>query len=227
MKLISHKTVVWAKSKLNLIKGVMAIFGLLLMGSSTQAQFTWPVYEPFGEYTNGTTLGVPGPTTTNAASPWWGNSGIGNGVGSSQPIVFDYEALSYPALLADANSTPKGVSSALATGSHDAAAPFTAHAGTIYASFLIGNINNQTTTIDRMFFSLNTGTSASGGFGMSVYLTTDYRLKKIRKKASSSPSGCFCYRPYLTANYQCHPRGCNRLPDKYRFQCPCRGGSLA
>ena len=190
MKSSIHKPVVWAKSKLNLMKSMVTGCGLLVMLSSAQAQFTWPVYEPFGEYTNGTILGVPGPTTTNAASPWWGNSGIGNGVSSSQPIVFDYEALSYPALLADTNSTPKGVSSANVTGSHDAAAPFTSHSGSIYASFLINNINNQATIIDRMIFSLNTGTSASGGFGMSVYLTTDYRLK-IRKNPSGSPSGVF------------------------------------
>jgi autotransporter-associated beta strand protein len=190
MKLPMNKKIVREQVKLNLIKSVMAGCGMLLMLSSAQAQFTWPVYEAFGEYTNGTILGVPGVTTTNAASPWWGSSGIGNGVGSSQPIVFDYEALSYPALVADTNSTPRGVSSASVTGSHDAAAPFTSHSGNIYASFLINNINNQTTTIDRMMFSLNTGTSASSGFGMSVYLTTDYRLK-IRKNPSGSPSGAF------------------------------------
>ena len=183
--------ILWAKSKFNIMSMVTSC-GLLLAFSNAQAQFTWPVYEPFGEYTNGTILGVTNlavtPPVINAASPWWGI--IGNGIGSSQPIVFDYEALSYPALVADTNNTPRGVSSASVTGSHDAAASFTAHAGTIYASFLINNINNQGTTFDRMFFSLNTGTSASGGFGMSVYLTTDYRLK-IRKNPSGSPSGAF------------------------------------
>lgn len=189
MKTAMHRPFGWMKSKLN-IKNMVAGCSLLLLLPSARAQFTWPVYEPFGQYTNGTILGVPGVTTTNAASPWWGSSGIGNGVGSSQPIVFDYEALSYPALVADTNSTPKGVSSASVTGSHDAAAPFTSHLGTIYASFLINNINNQGTTFDRMFFSLNTGTSASSGFGMSVYLTSDYRLK-IRKNPSGTPSGAF------------------------------------
>src|ERR1039458_2418468 len=92
MKTAMHRPFGWMKSKLN-IKNMVAGCSLLLLLPSARAQFTWPVYEPFGQYTNGTILGVPGVTTTNAASPWWGSSGIGNGVGSSQPIVFDYEAL--------------------------------------------------------------------------------------------------------------------------------------
>jgi hypothetical protein len=179
--------IIWVKSKLNIMSMVTGC-SLLLLLPTARAQFTWPVYEPFGEYTNATPIGVTNATTGSAASPWWGS--IGNGVSTSNPQVYDYAALSYPALVADANSTPKGMISSSVTGSHDAAAPFTSHVGSIYASFLINNINNQGTTIDRMFFSLNTGTSASSGFGMSVYMTTDYRLK-IRKNPSGSPSGVF------------------------------------
>jgi autotransporter-associated beta strand protein len=198
MNSIKPKTVVGVTPKRNILKRVVAGCGLLLLLPSAQAQFTWPVYEPFGEYTNNTPLGVTNATTGSAASPWWGS--IGNGVSTSNPQVFDYAALSYPALVADTNSTPKGAISSSVTGSHDAAAPFTSHAGTIYASFLINNINNQGTTIDRMFFSLNTGTSASSGFGMSAYLTTDYRLK-IRKNPSGNPSGAFSGpTPVLTTN---------------------------
>src|SRR2546427_349875 len=147
MKPDMHKTVVCRKSKIKLFYSLVAgCLFLLLPGA--RAQFTWPVYEPFGEYpTNGTLLGVTNATTGSAASPFWGS--IGNGATTSNPQVFDYAALSYLALVSDANSTPKGIISASVTGSHDAAAPFTGQTNrTIYASFLINNINNQGTTID-------------------------------------------------------------------------------
>ena len=194
MKLTLHTTVVWVKSKLSFIPGVVAVSGLLLLLPGAHAQFTWPVYEPFGEYTNGTSLGSG---VTNPASAFWY---VGNGAGASNPNVFDTSALSYPALLADSNSTPKGARSAIVTGSRDAAAPFAPQTNkTIYVSFLLGNIYNNGTTIDRMFFNLSDKADSATSYRMSAYLTADYRIK-IMKNQSSGAGVLSAGTPILSTN---------------------------
>jgi autotransporter-associated beta strand protein len=195
MKERMHITIGCLKSPLRLFQGVAAGVSLLAALSSAQAQFTTlPIYDPFGQYDENSGLGANNTTST---SNYWNQ---GNSVGSSNPRVLAASALAYPALVSDTNTVPKGVRSAISTGSRDAGALFTPRAGTIYASFLINNINNQGTTFDRMFFSLQTGTSMSGGFGMAAYLTPDLRIK-IRKNPSGSPSGAFsAATPVLSTN---------------------------
>jgi autotransporter-associated beta strand protein len=189
MKERMHITIGGLKSPLRLFKGVAAGVSLLAALSGAQAQFTTlPIYDPFGQYAEATRLGV------GSAAPSWT---LGNSATSSSAEVQAARALSYPSLVADTNSTPKGLRSATVTGSKDAGGAFTAHAGTIYVSFLINNINNQGTTFDRMFFSLQTGTSMSGGFGMSAYLTPDSRIK-VRKNASGGGAFSAATPPLVT-----------------------------
>jgi len=176
MKTQMQECVDGRKTRSKLFRSLLAA-GLLLLPSA-RAQFTWPVYESFGEYTNGTTLGS---SVTNAAVPTWWQ--VGNTASTINPVVSDTYALSFPALLADPNGDPKGVISSTATGSRDAGAEFLSHTGTIYCSFLISNVNNAGTTFDRMFFNLANANSATS-FRMSAYFTTDYRLKVIKDQSS-------------------------------------------
>jgi hypothetical protein len=189
MKSIIEKPIFRLSVENKTVKALVTGLGLFFLLNSAQAQvappaFTWPVYEPFGEYTNNTFLGSG---NTGMATNTWNQ---GNGAGATSPKVFDIYALSYPALVVDTNPTPKGAVSSTATGSRDCGALFTAHGGQVYASFIISDFNNQGTLFDRMFFSLQTSTSLSSGFGMSIYFTTDYRLR-IRKNPSGNPSGTF------------------------------------
>ena len=159
------------KSKLNLIKMLAASCGLLLL-QSAQAQFAFPVYEPF-DYGN-ESLGTAGSSGINWAS--------GNSVSSSCASINTAFALSYPGLLADPNATPRGLKSNIGTSKSRYAA-FTSQTGTIYASFLL-NVTNTTGTGDRLFFALSAaGTGLSSPSG--VWLDSANRLK-ISKNSSAA-----------------------------------------
>src|SRR5215472_10813087 len=104
MKPTTPKTCVRLATRLNIFKILVSACSLLLLLPGAKAQFTWPVYEPFGEYIEGEFLG------TNDSLPFWnvGNAGT-NGVSSF--IITSTAAMSFPALVADTNSDPKGVMS--------------------------------------------------------------------------------------------------------------------
>src|SRR5262249_25656635 len=143
--------------KLKLFQALLAGCCLLLFMPSAWAQFTWPVYESFGQYTNDTRLGS---TATNAAVPVWCH--VGNTATASKPRGFDPNAMSVTGLVADTNLVPKGTISSSVTGSHDAGAHFTSRPGTIYVSFLVSNIFNAGgLNADRMFFNLADSDSAT------------------------------------------------------------------
>jgi autotransporter-associated beta strand protein len=177
MKTAINNTVGGVPSKLKLLKSVVAGCGLLLMLPSAWAQFTWPVYEPFSEYTDGEPLG------TNDSLAYWnfGNNGT-NGVASY--IITNAAAMSFPALVADTNPAPKGVmSQPVLDTSADRGAMFTTHTGTMYASFLLNYIDNGAATItpaDRCFFNLVDNAAAGSSdthIVTSVWLTPDYQIE--------------------------------------------------
>lgn len=184
MKTTVRKTYVRLTTRLNIFKCLVAGCALLFLLPSAKAQFTnWPVYEPFGEYLEGEDLG------TNGDSGIYWDVGNGGTNGVSSFIITGTAAMSYPALVADTNSDPKGVMSQYQPNSSaDRGFIFptnTLGTGAIYASFLLNYIDNGAATAfpyDRACFNLVTGaTDESGGsFGAiysSVWMTADYRLK--------------------------------------------------
>lgn len=183
MKPSIPKTCVRLATRLNIFKSLVAACGLLLLLPAAKAQFTnWPVYEPFGEYTEGEDLGTNG----DSGILWDVGNGGTNGVNSY--IITSTAAMSFPALVFDTNSDPKGVMSQYQPNtSADRGFIFptnTLGTGAIYASFLLNYIDNGAATAfpyDRPCFNIVTGaTDESGGsFGAiysSVWLTADYRL---------------------------------------------------
>lgn len=181
MKATTPKTCVRLTARLNIFKILVAACGLLLLLPAAKAQFTWPVYEPFGEYIEGENLG------TNDMLPYW-NVGNGGSNGVSSYIVTSAAAMSYPALVADTNPVPRGVMSVWEnTTSADRGFMFTSNnlsAGAIYGSFLLNYLDNgaaNLTPANRCIFNLVTGATdeTNGSFGnidTSVWLTPDYRL---------------------------------------------------
>jgi autotransporter-associated beta strand protein len=155
------------------------VTGLLLLLPNARAQFTWPVYEPFGEYTN--TFDLGGGDSTN----YW-NFGNGGGAGVASYVITNAAAMTYPALLPETNPVPAGVASVpVLNTSADVGAVFTTNLGTIYVSFLFNYIDNGasvTTPGDRIFFQLvpDAPTTNDGGSFTHVWtdiaMTPDYRL---------------------------------------------------
>lgn len=182
-----------------LLKGLAASCGLLLLASTAQATFTWPVYEPFSEYTNGTGLGA------DISSNFW-NFGNGNG-GVSTYIVSSSAPLSFPALLPDpTNSGPNGVQEVpTSSTSADRGAYFTTQTGTIYTSFLLNYTDNGGAVFDRLVYNVVSGASSTinaGSFSkayMAVWLTPDYRLK-VTKNFNSARTSFSEATPVLSTN---------------------------
>jgi autotransporter-associated beta strand protein len=110
------------------IKKIAGLLGMLALLQTAQAQFTFPVYEPFSEYVANEDLGASG-----SSGNYWE---VGNSASSNQEIKSS-AALSYPGLQPDASATPLGVSGPPGVG-RTREATFTAQtSGTIYSSVLI------------------------------------------------------------------------------------------
>lgn len=160
------------------LKKIAVACGLLLLAHGVPAQtvpLSFPVYEPF-QYANNEVLGTTGGSGTN----WW----AGNSATSSGWHINAVAALSYPGLLADTNSTPRGLISNTGTGKSRYAA-FPTNTGTIYASFLL-DVTNATGTADRLFFLLSSTTN-SAGTPSGVWLDAANHLK-ISKNSSATPA---------------------------------------
>ncbi len=191
MKPTTPKTCVRLITGLNTSKILVACCGFLLLLPNAKAQFTWPVYEPFGEYVEGEDLGTNGDSLTT----WNVGNGGTNGVTSF--VITAQAAMSFPALVPETDAGPKGVMSVYTPGtSADRGFNFTTNTlgtGAIYASFLLNYIDNGAATTfpyDRACFNLASGaTDQSGGsFGSifsSVWLTADYRLKIAKNWANN------------------------------------------
>ena len=179
MKTPMRETAITQKNKPKLVWGLVVAGLLFLLLPSARAQFTWPVYEPFGEYTNTTDL-AGGDSTNN-----W-NFGNGGGAGVASFVVTPAAAMTYPALLPETNPVPSGVESVpVLNTSADAGAAFTTNLGNIYVSFLlnyIDNGNSVTPAGNRIIFNLvpDAPTTNLGGsfthFYTCVTLTPDYRI---------------------------------------------------
>ena len=188
MKTVMHKTVGGRKSKLHWFGGLAA--GSLFMLSTAQAQFVtnaWPIYEPFGEYTNGTRVG------TDISYAYWTT-----GNGGSQFWATNAAALAYPALLADTNSSPKGAQEVPTGGnqSGDKGWIFPTNNSTWYTSFLVNYQNNGGQTENRVIFQVATGATISNSFSRiytGVWLTGDYRIRftKNFNESNSYPTAKF------------------------------------
>ncbi|HXS69766.1 MAG TPA: immunoglobulin domain-containing protein, partial [Candidatus Polarisedimenticolia bacterium] len=179
--------------------GLAAGCGVFLLASTARATFTWPVYEPFSEYTNGTGLGG------DISSNFW-NFGNGNG-GVSTYVISSGAPLTFPALLGDpTNSGPNGVQEVpTSSTSADRGAYFTPQTGTIYTSFLLNYTDNGGAVFDRLIYNVVTGASSSINAGsftrayMAVWLTPDYRLK-VTKNFNSARGNFSDATPVLSTN---------------------------
>ena len=176
---------------IRMLKTIAGLSGLLLLIVSARAQFTFPVYEPFGEYAEGDHIGKYTATQDPFNDPavyanWtWGNSMNTN----ASPLVSYTNALSYPGLAPDPNSPARGIEGVTSTSSgRSTAAPFTPQTnGITYFSFLL---NLQTLpTGDRPIIGLsenNSGNSAQPNNGISVWVSPTGQLK-FDKRVSTTP----------------------------------------
>lgn len=164
-------------------KGALAGCGLLALLPAAHAGFTWPVYEPLGEYSlDPQRLGVR--TVADQSGVNWN---IGNGAsapatdaGVSSFVVTNAAAMLFPALQPDTNTVPKGIRAVPNNGSADRGGLFPSQTGTWYASFLLNYQTNNGATIDRSIFQLATGALTNDSITRvytAVWLTPDYRLK--------------------------------------------------
>src|SRR5580698_9198127 len=109
MSIINSRLKTW----LNLIIGTVVFSLILLLSSSARAQFTWPVYESFGEYPE-TYANTNDPTLTLETN----SLALGDDVSSNfwnfgNPNQFwevtNTAALAWPGLVGDPNPEPAGV----------------------------------------------------------------------------------------------------------------------
>ena len=137
---------------------------------SAQAQFTFPVYEPFSEYTQDDRLRVAADTTANWNS---GNSGSS----TSSPIVSTNYAMSYPGLLPDPTVPAMGIMGAQGAGRTHVASITAQTSGTNYLSFLLSLSNLP--SADRPIIGLNAASTGtlSPNSGPSVWITPSGQLK--------------------------------------------------
>ncbi|HEV2435135.1 MAG TPA: immunoglobulin domain-containing protein [Verrucomicrobiae bacterium] len=184
MKSSMHNIGFRLKAGLHVVKSAVVVTFVFLSIPSAWAQFTWPVYEPFGEYTNDNEDLGSGDTLT-----YW-NVGNGGTNGVQSYIVSSAAAMSFPALVGDPNPTPKGVMSVYINNtSADRGFLFTTNtlsSGAIYASFLLNYIDNGVGITgysqNRCMFNIVTGATdyTGGSYGAiysSVWLTPDYRIE--------------------------------------------------
>ena len=168
------------------MKKIIGMCGLLLLVQSTHAQFTFPVYEPFGEYPEGAWIGK----NTTSQNPFnntnvYANWSIGNSMNTNEsPVVSVNYALSYPGLSPDPNSPHRGImgptpTAAPPTSGRSTGAPFTPQtSGTNYLSFLL-NIQSLPGASLPIIGELESAsaTSASGSSGVTVWVTPSGQLQ--------------------------------------------------
>ena len=175
-----NPTRIMRKNPTPMFKKIIGMCGLLLLIQSAQAQFSFPVYEPFGEYPEGVWIGK----NTSTQDPFncqqvYTNWSTGNSMSTnSSPFVSTNYALSYPGLAPDPYSPPRGIMGPTAVG-RSTAAPFPPQtSGTNYLSFLL-NIQSLPTAARPIIGEVETATisSASGSSGVSVWVTPTGQLQ--------------------------------------------------
>jgi autotransporter-associated beta strand protein len=152
-----------------------AVLGL----QSARAQFTFPVYEPFSEYTQGDRLRVAADTTA-----FWNIGNSGSTVNS--PIVSTNYALSYPGLLPDPAALPMGILGPQAAGRTQGATFTSQTSGTNYLSFLFNVVSLP--SADRPIIGLNAANSGtpSPNSGPSIWITPSGQLKLDKSSSTAA-----------------------------------------
>lgn len=168
---------------LRLILSAVLFSMVVLLSSNARAQFTWPVYEPFGEYPfqYATNNGVGGFNTNpfclgdDVSSNVWN---IGNPNQNWQ--VTNSAALFWPGLVGETNAVPQGVQEIPEnTTSADSGATFTQQSGTIFASFLLNYQDSGGANANRCIFNIITNATLNSSdthIYSSVWLTPDYGI---------------------------------------------------
>ena len=149
------------KIQTNIVRKLAGVCGLLILAHAANAQFTFPVYEPFSEYAEDEELGTNG----SSGNVW----SAGSSTSASSSLITAAAALSYPGLPADPGSTPRGLrSTTTATSVKYRHAPFTSQSsGTVYCSFLLEVTNVSMVTANTIIFSLSSSGSSSSGHAAS------------------------------------------------------------
>jgi hypothetical protein len=195
MKPNMQKTSSRRKSGLNVLLSAVIICIICLFSASARAQFTWPVYESFGEYltvvTNDVTVTNDIGDVTNEITIVTNSTFLGRGVTtnywnfgntSQNWQVTNSAAMSWPGLVDDTNPVPQGVQEIPEnTSSADVGATFTPQVGTtIYASFLLNYQDNGGAAGNRSIFNIVTNAVAGSSdthIFSSVWLTPDYGVE--------------------------------------------------
>ena len=154
---------------------LVAVLGL----QSVQAQFTFPVYEPFSEYPEGERL-----RTAGSSGVYWN---VGNSLSSStSPIISTNYALTYPGLLPDPNDPGRGILGAQGAGRTHCATFTLQNSGTNYLSFLLSVSNLPSADRPIIGLNANNGSTPSPNSGPSIWITPLGQLK-LDKGSSTTP----------------------------------------
>jgi autotransporter-associated beta strand protein len=173
------------KTGLKLIIGALVLIMVVLLSPGAKAQFTWPVYEPFSEYTPEVYANTNDPTLTlETNSLCLSDSITTNNWDFGNPNqnweVTNTVALAWPGLVGDPSPQPAGIQEIPEnTTSADAGATFTEQTGTIYASFLLDYQDNGAAAANRCIFNLVSNAVAGSSdthIFASVWLAPDYGL---------------------------------------------------
>jgi len=163
----------------HMFKKWIGMCGLMVLVHSAQAQFTFPVYEPFSEYPNNESLG-----TSGSSGNFWE---VGNSPSTSQ-VITNTAALSYVGLAPDTAATPLGLRGPSGVG-RTREATFTAQtSGTVYASVLL-NLQSYPSA-NRAIFGLtsaNSGTPNPGTGSVGVWVNAAGQLL-ISKNNQTTPA---------------------------------------
>jgi autotransporter-associated beta strand protein len=168
------------KNPTRLFKKIIGMCGVLLLIQNAQAQFTFPVYEPFSEYAEGDRIGKDTTTQDPFNDPAvYANWSSANSMSTNNsPLVSTNYALSYIGLAPDTNSPRRGILGPTSAG-RSTDAPFTPQtSGTNYLSFLL-NIQTLPAAARPIIGEVETATvsSGSGASGVSVWVTPSGQLQ--------------------------------------------------
>ena len=199
------------KIPVSMFKKAIGFCSLFVLLHSAQAQFAFPVYEPFSEYPNGEgeELGASGSSSVNWSS--------GSSTSTSSSVITTNAALTYPGLPADPNTPARGLrTNPASTSVKYRHAPFTTqNSGTVYTSFLL-SIPNLTNTANTVILTLSSSTSSSDAGGVSVWLNPAGQLE-LAKNTETTTGPSTIYTSVATNTYSLSPSNTYRVVMAYKF----------
>ena len=199
------------KIPVQMFKKTIGFCGLFVLLHSAQAQFTFPVYEPFSEYPSGE--GEELGTSSSSGVNW----SSGSSPSGSSSIITTNAALAYPGFPADPNAPARGLrTDPTSTSVKYRHAPFTAqNSGTVYTSFLL-SIPNLTNTANTVILTLSSSTSSSDAGGVSVWLNPAGQLL-LAKNTETTTGPSTLYTSAATNTYALSPSNTYRVVMAYKF----------